>query len=174
MVELHVANVVVAGSNPVSRSKKLGKNRRRTQVAKGEVCKTFIQRFESARRLHSSHCIWTLLFKMSLISYKLMQQGIFNFIKEGPSVEKIQMLEEKITKVIDKLKFLTNENSLLSEKMSMLQAELDKKNKELIVAKEELRGIDTLRSDIDRLNTERESVKSQVENLIKELESVEI
>jgi hypothetical protein len=25
--------------------------RRRTQVAKGEVCKTFIQRFESARRL---------------------------------------------------------------------------------------------------------------------------
>ncbi len=24
---------------------------RRTQVAKGEVCKTFIQRFESARRL---------------------------------------------------------------------------------------------------------------------------
>lgn len=26
--------------------------RRRTQVAKGEVCKTSIQRFESARRLH--------------------------------------------------------------------------------------------------------------------------
>jgi hypothetical protein len=25
--------------------------RRRTQVAKGEVCKTFTQRFESARRL---------------------------------------------------------------------------------------------------------------------------
>jgi hypothetical protein len=26
---------------------------RRTQVAKGEVCKTFIRRFESARRLQS-------------------------------------------------------------------------------------------------------------------------
>ena len=27
---------------------------RRTQVAKGEVCKTFIQRFESARRLQKN------------------------------------------------------------------------------------------------------------------------
>jgi hypothetical protein len=27
-------------------------NWRRTQVAKGEVCKTFIRRFESARRLN--------------------------------------------------------------------------------------------------------------------------
>jgi hypothetical protein len=27
---------------------------RRTQVAKGEVCKTSMQRFESARRLHNS------------------------------------------------------------------------------------------------------------------------
>ena len=33
--------------------------RRRTQVAKGEVCKTFIQRFESARRLHPSVTIIT-------------------------------------------------------------------------------------------------------------------
>lgn len=29
-------------------------SRRRTQVVKGEVCKTSMQRFESARRLHSS------------------------------------------------------------------------------------------------------------------------
>ena len=28
------------------------KARRRTQVVKGEVCKTSMQRFESARRLH--------------------------------------------------------------------------------------------------------------------------
>src|SRR5512142_63852 len=28
------------------------KDRRRSQVAKAEVCKTFIQRFKSARRLH--------------------------------------------------------------------------------------------------------------------------
>lgn len=37
-----------AASNTMSGASK----RRRTQVAKGEVCKTSIQRFESARRLH--------------------------------------------------------------------------------------------------------------------------
>ena len=47
LVERHVANVNVAGPSPVSRSF----FRRRSQVAKAEVCKTFIQRFESARRL---------------------------------------------------------------------------------------------------------------------------
>ena len=52
MVEHNLAKVGVAGSNPVSRSK-FKSERRRTQVAKGEVCKTFMQRFKSARRLHT-------------------------------------------------------------------------------------------------------------------------
>ncbi len=76
VVEHNLAKVGVAGSSPVSRSillpvhEKLGSHNivlsaldvlifstsgkiwRRTQVAKGEVCKTFIQRFKSARRLH--------------------------------------------------------------------------------------------------------------------------
>ena len=47
MVECNLAKVDVAGSNPVSRSIK----RRHTQVAKGEVCKTFMLRFESGCRL---------------------------------------------------------------------------------------------------------------------------
>jgi uncharacterized membrane protein YcjF (UPF0283 family) len=73
VVECNLAKVEVAGSNPVSRSihgqlyagiensrlsariRKRGVSsillRRRSQVAKAEVCKTFIRRFESARRL---------------------------------------------------------------------------------------------------------------------------
>ncbi len=55
LVEHNLAKVGVAGSNPVARSSFRGQNefhpRRRTQVAKGEVCKTSMQRFESARRL---------------------------------------------------------------------------------------------------------------------------
>ena len=62
LVEHNLAKVGVAGSNPVSRSMHFSRPcgafsvyrlypGRRTQVAKGEVCKTFIQRFESARRL---------------------------------------------------------------------------------------------------------------------------
>ena len=61
MVEHHLAKVRVAGSNPVSRSKTKNQslesnsdflfNRRRSQVAKAEVCKTSIHRFKSDRRL---------------------------------------------------------------------------------------------------------------------------
>ena len=47
MVEHHVANVVVAGSSPVSRSL----IRRHSQVVKAAVCKTAIHRFESGCRL---------------------------------------------------------------------------------------------------------------------------
>src|SRR5262245_1074622 len=65
VVEHNLAKVGVAGSNPVSRSISSsrdggsprpglpGEVRRRSQVVKAEVCKTSIQRFESARRLHA-------------------------------------------------------------------------------------------------------------------------
>ncbi len=53
MVEHHLAKVGVAGSNPVSRS--LFSFGRRSQVAKAEVCKTSIHRFDSDRRLFSIH-----------------------------------------------------------------------------------------------------------------------
>ena len=57
VVEHDLAKVGVAGSNPVSRSitctvSSVLTSGRRSQVAKAEVCKTSIQRFESARRLH--------------------------------------------------------------------------------------------------------------------------
>ena len=51
MEEHDLAKVGVAGSNPVSRSIILG---RRSQVAKAEVCKTSIHRFDSDRRLRQA------------------------------------------------------------------------------------------------------------------------
>ena len=115
-----------------------------------------------------------LLFRLILISYKLMQQDMFNFIKEGTSVEKMQMLEEKIVKAIDKLKSLGKENSVLNEKISELQGDLVKKDEEIRSVKQDLGNVDILMTDIDKLKNERETVKSQVENLIKELDSVEL
>ena len=49
MVEHNLAKVGVASSNLVSRSVF---KRRRSQVAKAEVCKTSIHRFDSDRRLY--------------------------------------------------------------------------------------------------------------------------
>jgi uncharacterized protein (UPF0335 family) len=56
----------------------------------------------------------------------------------------------------------------------MLQEELDEKDRQLRAAKEELKNIDRLKANIERLNSEREAVKSQVEDLIRELDSVEL
>ena len=50
----------------------------------------------------------------------LMRQDMFNFLKEGSSVEKIQLLEDKITKVIDKMKVITEENDSLKYKQIFL------------------------------------------------------
>ena len=57
MVERLLAMQKVVGSSPIARSSETRDNacseRRGTQEAKGEVCKTSIRRFESAPRLQS-------------------------------------------------------------------------------------------------------------------------
>lgn len=104
----------------------------------------------------------------------LMQEGLFNLSKEGPSVEKIQLLEEKISRVIDKIKVLTEENDALKERITELKNKLYAKDEELSAVKKELGNIDVLKTDIHKLHSERDNVRFQVENLIKELESVEL
>ena len=89
-------------------------------------------------------------------------------------MENIQMLEEKISKVVDKIKSVTEENNLLNTKIAELHEELNKKDVELKAARAEHNNTASLKKDIDKLNSEREIVKTQVEDLIKELESVEM
>ncbi len=69
MVECNLAKVEVAGSNPVSRSKKIFPSiRRHSQVAKAAVCKTVIHRFESGCRLQFIYSRSALLHNMKSIS----------------------------------------------------------------------------------------------------------
>jgi len=103
-----------------------------------------------------------------------MQEGLFNFFKEGTSVEKIQMLEDKIAKVIDRIKALSQENEQLNVKIGKLQDEMTGKDEEIATLRRDLKNAGTLKTDIEKLNSERETVKSQLESLIKELESVEL
>lgn len=86
----------------------------------------------------------------------------------------MQILEDKINKVIIKLKTLNSDKDDLNKKIEELQQALDKKDEELKVARQDLTSVDALKGDIDKLNTERETVRSQVEALLQELESVEI
>ena len=86
----------------------------------------------------------------------------------------IQILEDKITKVIDRLKTLTSDKDKLNGKISELKETLLKKDEELRAARQDLKSVEALKNDIDKLTLERETVRSQVEALLQELESVEI
>lgn len=96
------------------------------------------------------------------------------FLRGESSVEKLQILEEKIMKVVNKIKELTEENRALIETIKNLQGELKRKDAELEAMKQGMKNIDKLKADIERFNNERSTVRSQLEDLIKELESVEI
>ncbi len=86
----------------------------------------------------------------------------------------IQVLEEKISKVIDKIKTLTEENEALNGMVTGLKEELAQKDEALKAVNANLGVVDELKTEIENLNKERDTVRSQIENLLKELESVEL
>ena len=88
-------------------------------------------------------------------------------------MNKLDILEDNISKVIDKISILTDKNKSLNNKITDLQGNLKKKDEELKLIRKEMKTVDLLKTDINKLNYERETVRSQVENLLRELESVE-
>jgi prefoldin subunit 5 len=84
------------------------------------------------------------------------------------------MLEEKVVKVIDKIKVLTEENRNLGDNIEKHQEALSEKDQQIAALRQELKDVDKLKANIEKLNSERETVKTQVEDLIKELEAVEL
>jgi len=102
-----------------------------------------------------------------------MQAELFNYIKGGIALNKLDILEDNISKVIDKISILTDKNKSLNNKITDLQGNLKKKDEELKLIRKEMKTVDLLKTDINKLNYERETVRSQVENLLRELESVE-
>jgi len=103
-----------------------------------------------------------------------MQAELFNYMKGGIALNKLDILEDNISKVIDKISILTDKNKSLNNKITDLQGNLKKKDEELKLIRREMKSVDLLKTDINKLNYERETVRSQVENLLRELESVEL
>ncbi len=78
-------------------------------------------------------------------------------IKEVVTMDRLKNLEEKIAIAVDRVKALKEEKASLEKKIRELQAVLDEKNQE-----------------IEALRNEKTSIKSQVEELLGELETMEI
>ena len=76
--------------------------------------------------------------------------------KEGMPLEKLKNLEDKIATAIERVKTLKDEKVLLHRKIRDLEELLDEKNQE-----------------IEHLRSEKNVVKSQIEDLLSELEMIE-
>ena len=80
-----------------------------------------------------------------------------DLIKEVVAVDRLKNLEEKIALAVDRVKALKEEKISLERKIKELETVLDEKNQE-----------------IESLRNEKTSIKSQVEELLEELETLEI
>jgi len=77
--------------------------------------------------------------------------------KEDRSLDRLKNLEEKIAGAIGKVKALKEEKVLLERRIRELEEQLNEKNQE-----------------IERLSSEKSTVRSQVEELLHELEALEL
>jgi len=76
--------------------------------------------------------------------------------KEVSPVEKLKILEDKIATTIERVKTLKEEKSLMERRIKELEGLLNEKNQEL-----------------EQLRSEKSTVKSQIEGLLNELETLE-
>lgn len=77
--------------------------------------------------------------------------------KEERELDRLKDLDEKISDAINRVRALKEEKQLLEKRVQELEMLLNEKNEE-----------------IERLRSEKISVKEQIEDLLKEIESLEI
>lgn len=77
--------------------------------------------------------------------------------KEGRKLERLRSLDEKIAEAINRVRTLKEEKQALERRVQELEMLLNEKNEE-----------------IEKLKSEKVLVKGQIEDLLKEIESVEI
>jgi chromosome segregation ATPase len=77
--------------------------------------------------------------------------------KEVTPLEKLKILEDKIATTIERVKTLKDEKALMEKRIKELEGLLNEKNQE-----------------VEQLRAEKGLVKSQIEGLLNELETIEI
>jgi chromosome segregation ATPase len=77
--------------------------------------------------------------------------------KEDKTLNRLKNLDEQIAGAVSKVKALKEEKGLLERKIKELEASLDEKNQE-----------------VERLSSEKNGIKSQLEELLHELETLDV
>ena len=93
---------------------------------------------------------------------------------EQSMMDKIKELESKIVKVVSAIKEQREENRVLQGKITALEDELKTREQELSRLRQEGEDSERMKQSLNVLREERTAVRSQVEELLRELETVEL
>ncbi len=87
-------------------------------------------------------------------------------------VEKLDILEAKLLKLIENISDLKQKNNLLQEQIKDLQSEVSVKADEINQLSKENAELKQCSTESQRLLEERELIRSKIENMLHNLESV--
>jgi len=93
---------------------------------------------------------------------------------EEDMMEKIKLLEDKVVKVVEGLKREREENRALHAKITALDDEIRAKEEEIRSLRSDRTDADKAKQDLVHMTEERNIIRSQVETLLQELESIEL
>ena len=88
--------------------------------------------------------------------------------------EKIGQLEDRILKLIQFVKKLKDEKGKLEKRIDVLEEDLTKKMEELSSLQKQMTPLKQIEDDFNKLKEERVLVRSKVENILSELESIDL
>ncbi len=88
--------------------------------------------------------------------------------------DKVKLLENKIVKAVNVIKQLREENNDLHAKITGLEDHVKTKDDEIQQLQMQEKESERMKQDMDYMIEERDTVRTQVEELLKELDSIEL
>ncbi|MEK6681279.1 MAG: hypothetical protein AABY79_04855 [Nitrospirota bacterium] len=89
-------------------------------------------------------------------------------------MEKIEELEERVLKLIVLVRKLKEGREKLEKRMEVLEEDLTKKMDELSALQKQMAPLKQMEDDFNKLKEERVLIRTKVENILSELESVDL
>lgn len=94
-------------------------------------------------------------------------------VDDAKPTEKMDILEERINKIIKIVKNLREEKRALEAKVASLEDDLIKKKEELERVKNRMEEIEKVKEELNNLSEERGLIRTRIEGILRELESIE-
>ncbi len=89
-------------------------------------------------------------------------------------MEKIEELEERVLKLVVLVRKLKEGRGKLEKRMEVLEEDLTKKMDELSALQKQMAPLKQMEDDFNKLKEERVLIRTKVENILSELESVDL